>query len=178
VSANARRDGWPRVARTPGGLAYRIRPIRKDDAVREREFILGLSPTSRFQRLMYTLREPSDDFTAHLVDVDQRSNMALVATTGDGDGERFIGVARYAADETGVSCEFAVAVSDEWQCRGIGSTLTKMLFDYARTQGFRTIYGQVLADNRRMIDLAEWLGLTVEPQVPGQPTVRVARRLD
>jgi acetyltransferase len=178
LSTQTRGGDWPRVARTPGGLAYRIRPIRKDDATREREFILGLSPASRFQRLMHTLREPSDDFIAHLVDVDQHRDMALVATTGDGDGERFIGVARYAADETGTGCEFAVAVSDEWQCRGIGSTLTKMLFDYARTRGFRTVYGQVLADNRRMIELAEWLGLTVEPQVPGQPTVRVVRRLD
>jgi len=178
LSSRSRSEGWPRVARTPGGLAYRIRPIRKDDATREREFILGLSPASRFQRLMYTLREPSDDFIAHLVDVDQHRNMALVATTGDGDGERFIGVARYAADGSGTDCEFAVAVSDEWQCRGIGSTLTKLLFEYARTQGFRSIYGHVLADNQRMIELAEWLGLTVEPQVPGQPTLRVARRLD
>jgi acetyltransferase len=174
----SRSEDWPRVASTPGGLEYRIRPIRRDDAARERAFILELSPASRFQRLMYTLREPSDDFIAHLVDVDQQRNMALVATTGHDDGERFIGVARYAADDSGTDCEFAVAVSDEWQCRGIGSTLTKLLFEYARTRGFRTIYGNVLADNQRMIELAQWLGLTVEPQVPGQPTVRVARRLD
>jgi acetyltransferase len=177
LSRDTANASWPRAARTPGGLDYRIRPIRKDDAARERAFILGLSPASRFQRLMYTLREPSDDFIAHLVDVDQHRNMALVATTGDGDAEHFIGVARYAADESGRDCEFAVAVSDDWQCRGIGSTLTQFLFDYAREKGFRTIFGTVLADNRRMIELAEWLGLTVEAQVPGQPTVRVARRL-
>ncbi len=178
MSGNAQRGSWPRTARTPAGVDYRIRPIRKDDAARERAFILALSPASRFQRLMYTVREPSDEFIAHLVDVDQHSNMALVATTGDGDAERFIGVARYAADESGRDCEFAVAVSDDWQCRGIGTTLTQLLFDYAREQGFRTLYGTVLADNRRMIELAEWLGLTVEPQVLGELTVRVARRLD
>ena len=38
-----------------GGVEYRIRPIRRDDAEREREFILSLSPESRFQRLMYTI---------------------------------------------------------------------------------------------------------------------------
>jgi acetyltransferase len=178
LSAKTQPGSWPRTARTPAGVEYRIRPIRRDDAARERAFILALSPASRFQRLMYTLREPSDDFIAHLVDVDQHDHMALVATTGDDDAERFIGVARYFVDDSGRDCEFAVAVSDDWQCRGIGTTLTQMLFEYARRQGFRTIYGTVLADNRRMIELAEWLGLTVEPQVPGQPTVRVARRLD
>jgi acetyltransferase len=178
LSDASHHEHWPRVARTPDGLEYRIRPIRKNDAARERTFILALSPASRFQRLMYTLRDPSDEFIAHLVDVDQHRNMALVATTGDGDAERFVGVARYAVDETGLDCEFAVAVSDEWQCRGVGTTLTQLLFEYARAEGFRAIYGQVQANNRRMIELAEWLGLEVEPQVPGQPTVRVARQLN
>jgi acetyltransferase len=68
----------PRVERTPRGETYRVRPIRRDDARREREFILALSPESRFQRLLYTLREPSDDFIAHLVDVDGVRDMALV----------------------------------------------------------------------------------------------------
>lgn len=160
-----------------GGVAYRIRPIRGNDAEREREFILSLSPESRFQRLMYTLREPSAEFVARLVNVDQHRDMALVAVLGEASSEKIIGVARYSADEGGRDCEFAVAVADAWQCRGIGSTLTKLLFEHAAHEGFRSIYGTVLAGNQRMLELAEWLGLTVEPQEPGQPTVRASRRL-
>lgn len=169
---------WPRTARMEGGIEYRIRPIRPDDAAREREFIMSLSPESRFQRLMYTLREPSPEFVARLVDVDQHKDMALVAVVGEGAGEKIIGVARYSADEGGLDCEFAVAVADEWQCRGIGSTLTKMLFHYAAHEGFRSIYGTVLASNQRMLELAEWLGLTVEAPTAGQATVRCIRRLN
>ena len=161
-----------------GGVAYRIRPIRADDAERERAFIMNLSPESRFQRLMYTLREPSAEFVARLVNVDQHRDMALVAVIDAAGEEKIIGVARYSADDSGRDCEFAVAVADEWQCRGIGSTLTRLLFEYAAHEGFRSIYGTVLASNQRMIELAEWLGLTVEPQVPGQSTVRAFRRLD
>lgn len=160
-----------------GGVEYRIRPIRTDDADRERDFILSLSPESRFQRLMYTLREPSPEFVARLVNVDHHRDMALVAVLGTGTEERIIGVARYAADESGRDCEFAVAVADEWQCRGIGTTLARQLFEYATHEGFRTIYGTVLASNQRMLELAEWLGLTVEHPVPGQHTVRASRRL-
>jgi acetyltransferase len=161
-----------------GGIEYRIRPIQVDDAERERAFIMSLSPASRFQRLMYTLREPSAEFVARLVNVDHHRDMALVAVLGDGPGEKIIGVARYAADDSSRDCEFAVAVADEWQCRGIGTTLTKLLFEYAAQEGFRSIYGIVLADNQRMLELAEWLGLSVETPVAGQATVRASRRLN
>jgi acetyltransferase len=165
-----------------GGVEYRIRPIHGGDAERERAFILNLSPESRFQRLMYTLREPSPEFVARLVNVDPRREAALVAVLGEGDQEKIIGVARYAADTEGPGegrdCEFAVAVADEWQCRGIGSTLTRLLFEHARREGFRSIYGMVLAGNQRMLDLAEWLGLSVEPGDDGAATVRASRRLN
>jgi len=162
----------------PDGTEYRIRPIRPDDAERERAFILSLSPESRFQRLMYTLREPSAEFVARLVNVDQHRDMALVAVIGDVPREKIIGVARYSADADGFDCEFAVAVADEWQCRGIGTTLTKMLFEYAKREGFRSIYGTVLANNQRMLELAVNLGLEVEAAVPGVHTVRAIRRLN
>lgn len=161
-----------------GGVAYRIRPIRRDDAERERAFIMSLSPESRFQRLMYTLREPSAEFVARLVNVDQHRDAALVAVIDVDGEEKIIGVARYAADESGRDCEFAVAVADEWQCRGIGTTLIRLLFEHAAHEGFRSIYGTVLASNQRMLDLVEWLGLTVEAAAPGQPTVRAVRRLN
>ncbi|HYJ39366.1 MAG TPA: GNAT family N-acetyltransferase [Steroidobacteraceae bacterium] len=161
-----------------GGIEYRIRPIRSDDAERERAFIMSLTPESRFQRLMYTLQEPSAEFVARMVTVDQHRDMALVAVVGGEAEEKIIGVARYAADESGRDCEYAVAVTDEWQCRGIGTTLSKLLFEHAAHEGFRSIYGNVLADNRRMLELAEWLGLSVEPALPGQPTVRASRRLN
>lgn len=160
-----------------GGIEYHIRPIRPDDAWREHAFILSLSPESRFQRLMYTLREPSPEFVARLVNVDQHRDVALVAVIGEAEQQKIIGVARYAADDNGRDCEFAVAVADDWQCRGIGTTLTKLLFEYAAREGFRSIYGTVLANNQRMLELAEWMGLTVEPAMEGQTTVRASRRL-
>jgi acetyltransferase len=167
---------FPLEARTPGGVPYRIRPIRPDDAQRERDFIHRMSPQSRYQRFMHHLREPSDALVEQLVSVDRHRTMALVAVAGEGETERIIGVARYAADDER-ECEFAVAVADDWQCRGIGTTLTPLLFEYAAREGFQVIYGTVLADNQRMIELAQWLGLTVDPPSNGEATVRAWRRL-
>jgi RimJ/RimL family protein N-acetyltransferase len=161
---------------TSDGTPYRIRPIRPDDAQRERDFIDGLSPQSRYQRFMHIMREPDDALIAKLVNVDHHRTMALVAVTGDGADERIIGIARYAADNDR-ECEFAVTVADGWQCRGIGTTLVPMLFEHAAREGFQIIYGTVLADNARMIELSNWLGLTVDAPRGGDCTVRAWRRL-
>jgi acetyltransferase len=178
VKLRAKALRWPRHERSCDGVEYRVRPINKDDAAREREFIQGLSPESRYQRFMHAIREPSAEFISHLVDIDSHSRMALVAVIGDSTNERIIGVARYAADADGKDCEFAITVADDWQCRGIGMNLTRLLFEYAAHEGFRTIYGQVLSDNHRMIELAESLGLRVEPVVAGDSTVRASLRLN
>ena len=171
-------EAWPKTARSAGGLDYRIRPITPADLERERDFIARLSPESRHARFMHAMSAPPADLVRQLVTVDGRRNQALVAVIGDGETERIIGVARYCGDDTGPDCEFAVAVADDWQCRGIGATLTQHLFEAAARAGFRTIYGTVLADNARMLDLAEHLGLTVEPSDGSQSTVRASRRLN
>jgi RimJ/RimL family protein N-acetyltransferase len=167
---------FPVEARTTDGVRYLIRPIRADDAQRERDFIAALSPHTRYQRFQHDLREPGDALIARLVHVDFQRTMALVAVTGQGPDERIIATAQYAADDD-TRCEFAIVVADDWQCRGVGTTLVPLLFDYAARAGFAVIYGTILADNVRMIELAEWLGLTVEPHRPGEPTVRASRQL-
>jgi GNAT superfamily N-acetyltransferase len=164
-------------ARTADGVEYRTRPISTADAERERDFIRRLSPESRHSRFMHAMSEPSAELVQRLVDVDGRRAQALVAVVGEGEAEQIIGVARYCADDTGPDCEFAVAVSDEWQCRGIGTTLTQRLFEAARQAGFRSVYGTMLGDNARMLDLAEHLGLKVDPADDKQPTVRASRLL-
>ena len=178
MSERAQAPRWPRRERTSDGIEYRVRPLSREDAALEREFIRGMSPESRFQRFMHAIGEPTDDLVAQLVDVDPHARMALVAVTGAPPDEHFIGVARYAADADGRDCEFGVAVGDAWQCRGIGTTLARLLFEHAKREGFRSIYGHVLASNQRMIELAEWLGLQLEPAEPSQPIVRASLRLN
>ncbi len=168
---------WPRPVTGRNGIAYVIRPISPDDVQRERDFIAGLSAQSRYRRFMFALNEPTPQFVEQLVNVDTRRDMALVAGIADGPDERIIGVARYAADEGGIDCEFAVVVADEYQGCGIGTTLALALFDHAREQGFRMIYGTIQPDNERMIALARRLDLELEPPRPKMETLRAWRLL-
>jgi len=151
---------WERTGRARDGVEFRTRPIRPDDADRERQFIDTLSPKSHYERFMHTMHEPSSSFIQQMVNVDYRRTMAFVAVIREGDAEQIIGIARYAAtDEQGLDCEVAVAVADEWQLRGIGTTLMRLLFEYARSQGFTRTHGPILAANIHMVELAHNLGL-------------------
>ena len=84
MSGVAQTPGWPRLERTTDGMEYRIRPMRADDAAREREFILSLSPESRFQRSNLPLYAAWSRFSAPLpaasITTTPRSVAALIAS--------------------------------------------------------------------------------------------------
>jgi acetyltransferase len=149
---------WLRTEQTRDGVLYRIRPIQPDDLERDRAFIVSLSGVSRYNRMMGTVREPSPDLLDHFVHVDYCREMAFVAVVGEGRDERIIGVARYAGNP--LDCECAVAVADAWQSRGIGTTLMRLLLEYARAHGVRRISGTVLGNNGRMLNLANFLEMS------------------
>lgn len=150
------RNPWERSGFTRDNVAYRIRPIRADDAARERAFIMALSANARYTRMMCVMREPVASLVQALVDVDYTHSMAFIALVDEGAEERIIGIARYAGDEAD-SGEFAVAVLDEWQGRGVAGTLAKYLLVYARRQGVRNLHATMFANNYAMIKLARRL---------------------
>ena len=71
-------------------------------------------------------------------------------------------VGRYAPNADGETAEFALAVADDWQGKGLGHALLERLCDAARAAGYRALYGHILDANREMLELARHLGF-VEP---------------
>jgi acetyltransferase len=124
--------------------------------------------------MMFAMRDPVAALVKELVDVDYAQSMAFVALAGTGAEESIIGIARYAGDAAG-RAEFAVAVLDKWQGRGIAGTLSKYLLVYARRHGMRSLHATMFATNRAMIELALKLGM--HPHLdPQDPTLMVASR--
>jgi acetyltransferase len=162
--------------RTYDGVELLVRPIRPDDVELERRFINGLSEESRYQRLMYSLREPSAGFVRQMVTIDFQRTMAFVAVDARDAEPRFVAVARYACEKHATEAEFAIVVADAWQGRGVGTQLARLLFDFAAARGLTALYGTVLTNNTRMLKLVDDLGMSVTPS-PGDPSVVVATRL-
>src|SRR2546423_8320493 len=91
------------------GARVHVRPMRPDDAERERRFFEGLSERSRFQRFMHTITELPPKMLERFTHPDYDRELALVALHGD----EFVAVGRYAPSLEGDGAEFALVVADQ-----------------------------------------------------------------
>lgn len=148
---------------TPDGLNVTIRPIRPEDADLEQEFVRNLSSETKYYRFMNTLKELSPAQLVRLTQIDYDREMAFVAVTEIAGREVEIGVARYAMNPDGESCEFAIVVADDWQGKGLARRLMGVIIETARSRGVKYMNGDFLAENRRMIQFVTTLGFTLSP---------------
>jgi acetyltransferase len=144
------------------GTVVIIRPIRPEDGDIEQEFVRNLSDESRYFRFRDSVRQLSPRMLLHLTHVDYDRHLALVAVTERGGREIQIGVARYVAETDG-----------DWQRKGLGSRLMHALMAAARSRGMREMHGEVLASNRKMLELAARLGFSTRPEESDPRVVRV-----
>ncbi len=161
-------DGEPSTSRGGAevllndGTRVVIRPIHESDVELERQFIEALSPSSRRFRFLDTMRSPSETFLKQMTSIDHATDAAYVATIEMDGKAREIGVARFSARPEGHDCEFAVAVADEWQNKGLGTLLVKRLIDTARSRGIATMHSSDPSDNVSMRRFAEQLHFRYE----------------
>ena len=161
----------------PSGNDVVIRPIRPEDAELTQGFVKSLSEESKYFRFMDAVSELSTVALARLTQIDYTREMALLALTEIDDREVELGVARYAINPDGESCEFALVVNDQWQKQGIGHKLMAVLMDVARGKGLKVMEGEVLKTNRPMLKLVEALGFRIEPHPEDDAVRRISREL-
>lgn len=162
----------------PGARAALVRPIAAADAAAEQAFVAALSLDARHMRFHIGLRQLSPGMLRRMTEVDQHDHVALVALDAD-DGRTIVADARYVRDELRPDeAEFAMAVADDWQSRGLGRTLFARLAAQARRHGLKALYGDVLAENRRMLVLMRGMGATARPHPDGPQLVRVVYPLE
>ncbi|HET9653602.1 MAG TPA: bifunctional acetate--CoA ligase family protein/GNAT family N-acetyltransferase, partial [Usitatibacter sp.] len=161
----------------PDGTELVLRPIRPEDAEAELEFVEGLSPQSRRMRFQSALRTLTPSMLARFTQIDYDREMALVAMVDDKGRTKEAGVARYIRLPDGESCEYAIAVADEWQGRGLGYVMMERLIQVARERGIRRMMGWVLAKNSSMLKMCEELGFDVKGDAEDMLMRRVERSL-
>lgn len=159
-----------------GGVTLTVRPVRPEDAVLEREFVNGLSGESRYLRFMYALPEITPAMLARFTQIDYDREMALIAVVREHGREREVGSARYTAlpDD---SCEFGIVVADDWRGRGLALRLLESLIGIARARRLAVMRGVVLAENSRMLKLAETIGFEIRPDTDDPKLMRLRLEL-
>jgi acetyltransferase len=153
----------------PDGTNVTIRPIRPEDAEIEADFVRNLSDEAKYFRFMHALDELTPEMLVRFTQIDYDREMALIATINEGGTEVEHGVVRYVTNPDRTSCEFALVISEEMRGHGIGQRMLKRLMEIALSRGLDTMEGEVLAENRRMLDMVRSMGFQVQssPDDPG-----------
>jgi acetyltransferase len=89
---------------------------------------------------------------------DYDRELGLMAIAQPPSPEVMMGVTRLVMDADRQKGEFAIIVGDPWQGKGLGPKLMEQLIAIARDQGLQLLYGDVLAQNKPMLEMAKKMG--------------------
>jgi GNAT superfamily N-acetyltransferase len=139
------------------GRSVVLQPVGPQDADAEQGFVRALSPASRVLRFHFGMRELAPELLRAMTDYDPRQQVAIAAR--DGRSGRLVADARFVLDpDVADEAEFAIAVADAWQGAGLGRALLQRLLGEARRRRIGALFGDVLRDNRRMVDMVRAQG--------------------
>jgi len=148
--------------RLKDGTEVILRPIRPEDEQMEYEFIRGLSEESSRFRFFRIIKDLSHEDLVRFCNIDYYREMAIIAELREGDRRKEIGVSRLIIEPNKKRGEFALVIDDKYQGKGLGKKLLDMLITIAEEKGLESIYGIVLPENVRMVNLCKKLGATVK----------------
>lgn len=154
-------SGDPAAAaiRLRDGSTVHLRPVRAEDAAAVRCLFQGLSETSRWLRF-FTVCPRLDRVIDWATKVDNDRRLGLVAITAD-TGQLIAHAGLERDPRQPDRAEFALAIADGYQGRGLGRLLLGRLVEAARQAGLRWLTGEVLANNHRMLNLLRHSGWAV-----------------
>lgn len=157
------------VVRLRDGAGVRLRPVRPEDADGMVRLFAALDPEDRRLRLFATTRELPPELAARLTQIDYDRELALVAETPQAPGELLAG-ARVIMDPDGATAEFAITVRSDQKRRGLGRLCLGRVIEHARRRGVAEVWGEILAENRGMLQLAGNLGFKLRRE-PDEPEI-------
>ncbi len=160
----------------PDGTRALTWSVLPEDREAIREGYERLSEASRYHRFLAAVPHLTEQLLDHLVDeVDGVDHVALVIFVLDADNEGVpAGIARCIRYPGRPEvADVAVTVADEWQGRGVATTLLAQLMRQ-RPQGVTRLETTVVADNAASLAMLRRLGaLTVTDVGGGRLDVRV-----
>ncbi len=142
------------------GELLHLRAIKPEDEERFNELFKSLSPQTMHFRFFEIIKELSHETLTRYCNLDYDREIAVVAEIPD--SRQIIAAARLIVDANGKCGEYAALVGDEWQGFGVGNKLMDYLIGIAKDKDLQKIYGYVIADNIKMINLCNRLGFTTE----------------
>ena len=155
------------------GSDIHLRPLKPEDEPLLEDLAAHMTPEDLRLRFFASMRGLSHALAWRLSHIDYDRAMALIALK---DGVA-LGVARFHAEADRSNAEYAIAVRSDWKGRGLGYLLMTRLIDVARQWRIGELAGQVLRENKPMLDMCRELGFSIAADRADPNIMRVRKRL-
>lgn len=160
------------AVRLRDGLDYALRPVQPSDEPAVVGLLQSLDPESVRLRFFAYIRHFSHPMAARITQIDYDRELGLVVHRLDA-GADIVGLATLVLDPDESSGEFALLVHPACARLGLGRHLLQTLIDHGRARGVNRIWGEILAENWPMRDLARRCGFSLQRD-PRDPTCTIA----
>jgi len=151
---------WQRHLEVRDGWRILARPIRPEDEPLIHELLRHVTSQDLRLRFFAPMKQFTHEFIARLTQLDYARAMAFVAF--DETSGEMVGVVRIHSDSIYQSGEYAILLRSDLKARGLGWALMQLIIEYARSEGLKTISGDVLAENTVMLEMCRNLGFEVK----------------
>ncbi len=150
---------------TTDSREVKFRPIKPTDEERLRRLFYNLRAEDVYYRFMAAVKTLPHSKAQPLVVLDYEEKFAIVGYSGDDPEEEFVCVARWLLDRATNMAEVAFVVHPDWQGMGLGSYMLRKLSEVAREKGISGFTAEVLAVNRKMLNVFHRSGFTIHSQL-------------
>ena len=139
-----------------------LRPIRPEDEPLISDLFGTFSEETMRFRFFRVIRDITHEMLVSFCNIDYSREMTIVAEGSDDGQKRIMGMARLVVEPDGERGEIAIVVGDPWQNRGLGTRLLDHIIEVGRDMGLKILFGEILAENTRMLHLCYKKGFKVE----------------
>lgn len=144
-------DEWLAELSLPGGAMVRFRHLRPDDE----SFISDAAKTASRETLLHRffspIRRVPPELLHQLLAINRDRETCVVGVVADSESTRIVCGARYVKLAQPATAEIALTVHDDFQRRGLGTFMVRLLARLARAEGLRWFEAEVMASNERML---------------------------
>jgi len=157
------------------GRTVLLRPIKPEDEPLWLEMFQNFSEESIRYRFFHIIKDTPHEMRIRYCNIDYDREIAIIPELTENGKRKILGVVRVPILPDQKTGEIAVIVADPWQGLGLGSKMMDYMIEICKDKGLETIYGVMLPDNYRAIELFKKMGFTIK--YLGDDTVKATLNL-
>ncbi|MCD6445644.1 bifunctional acetate--CoA ligase family protein/GNAT family N-acetyltransferase, partial [Candidatus Bathyarchaeota archaeon] len=144
------------------GRTVILRPIKPEDEPLWLEMFRNFSEESIRYRFFEVIKDTPHEVRVRYCNIDYDREIGIVAELNEGGLRKILGVVRLVIEPDGKTGEVAIIVADPWQGLGLGTKMMDYMIEICKDKGLETVYGVMLPDNYRAINLMKKMGFSIK----------------